>query len=100
MSSVFWDFKEYRVETKDVPSTPHYVVMEFYPESRDDGYGGSSSIEAVRYYAFKEKQDWLMCIKMITTAKEGTREKYIYFHSSGKLTPKVTVDIEVEVNHA
>lgn len=42
----------------DVPTVPHWVILEFDTYRTDDGYGGNYTNEKVNYIAFENEDEW------------------------------------------
>lgn len=97
-------------DSKLIPAVPHYVVMVYkdhrYSEAGWDA-GDSSTSACIRtsdYYAFleSEKLDWEKMISDIYTEKHTLKpyhsydnEDYVFFKSSGRITPSVKIDVNV-----
>ena len=93
--------KKYCHSPKDVPTTPHYVIVEFSTTSvSDDGYGQAGSVASNSYVAYDNKQEWEADIdKMVNPAYNSHRnDRFVAMHVS-PATYKVSTAVSVNLNY-
>lgn len=93
--------KKYCHSKSDVPTTPHYAIVEFSSTPvNDDGYGHAGSVESNSYVAYDNKQEWESDIdKMVNPVYSHRNDKFVAMHVS-PATFKVSTSVHINLEHS
>lgn len=91
----------YAETEKDIPTTPHYAVLESKTIHEDDGYGGTHTVKAWNYLVFTDKYHWAQYVsdqKLKAPRSYSAAPDMIAMHvTPATVTVNVSVDVKVDV---